>query len=218
MMREKIAVALLGLMTFGAAGVHAVAIPLSDTGAGLTDGSTDPNYTIPTNPDLTGIAAIVEDSSAFPIVSGPWIADTAGSRWIGPRFNTAPSAAGLYDYVTTFTLPANADLTTATLSGTWSFDDGGTGGTGVEGVYLNGTKLVGPPTGFTTLDPFSATGVAGGFLVGANTLTFIGNNGGSYTGLLTRGLSGSYSLTPEPASMSLLGLGGLSLLARRRRA
>src|SRR5262249_20830562 len=67
---------------------------VDDSGNALPDGSTDTHYKLVVNPDGTGDMPLVENSGVFPIVNGPWVANNAGSKWIGPRFETSASAGG----------------------------------------------------------------------------------------------------------------------------
>lgn len=55
------------------------------SGVVLADASVDPHYQLvvnPTNPEST--EAVVHDSTVFPIVTGPWLANTEVSMWIAP--------------------------------------------------------------------------------------------------------------------------------------
>lgn len=120
----------------------------------LADGSGDPHYFIVTNADGSPISAIVENSTAFPIAAGPWLANTADSKWVGPRLDSAGSAGlvsnnGVYTYRTTFDL-SDRDPTTVFIQGRWSTDNLGVG-IRVNGVELgvNNTAQFGSWTAFS---------------------------------------------------------------------
>lgn len=160
---------------------------LFDTGVGpdhaiLEDAAVDPHYVLSVNPDGTAPDAIVEDSTLFPIVTGPWKANTDLSKWIGPRVETSGAAGGDYTYRMTFSLNG-FDPSTAFLSGTWVSDNAGTA------VILNGIVTgVTNPGNFDTLNPFTITS---GFQNGDNVLEFKVNNASlGYTGLRVEGLKG----------------------------
>src|SRR5262249_37844975 len=87
----------------------------------LADGAVAPNYKLTANPDTGGPDAIVEDSTAFPIVAGPWVANTSTSKWIGPQLNTSASAVGVYNYRTTIDLTGR-DPSTVVIIGRWATD------------------------------------------------------------------------------------------------
>ncbi len=146
----------------------------------------------------------------FPI----WLANTygsPGSQWIGPAGPNAVGPVAPFVYRTTFNIPANANLSTASITGDWATDDGGTD------IRINGT-----PTGQTSpfnnaLTPFS---INSGFVFGTNTLDFhLINNGGGPTGLRIEHIAGSYQV-PEPATVALccvaLIIGGCSRRRGRR--
>lgn len=160
---------------------------LFDTGVGaegvlLDDGSTDSHYALVTNPDDPSVTEpFVQDSTVFPIVAGPWRANSEVSKWIGPRFETSAAAGGDYVYELTVDL-TGFDPTTAFIAGTWASDNGAT-------VLVNdiATSVVNAGN-FDTLSPFRLEGV---FLSGVNRLGFRVNNAAAgYTGLRVEGIRG----------------------------
>ncbi|HZO83702.1 MAG TPA: hypothetical protein VFC26_00685, partial [Verrucomicrobiae bacterium] len=110
--------------------LHAAPIPglfntgVDDTGAVLADNAVDTHYTITVNPDGGLPDAIVEDSTRFPIVAGPWMANSTTSKWIGPRFFTEQAAGGDYTYSLTFDL-TGLDPASAIITGQWTSDNTG---------------------------------------------------------------------------------------------
>jgi hypothetical protein len=149
------------------------------------------------------------------------MANNDTSRWIGPADVTNPIQAdgpgGDYVYSTTFTLPSNAQLSSAIITGDWTSDNAGLD------ILINGVSTGQTNTGaFGMFFPFS---ISSGFVYGTNTLDFVINNADAVagpTGLRVANLSGSFSLVPEPSTGSLATLGLLSLgfvgWRRRRRA
>lgn len=148
---------------------------VDDSGNALPDGAVDPHYVFAVNPDSAATATLVQDSTVFPIVTGPWVPNTANSKWIGPRMETSGAALGDYTYRTTFNLQG-LDPATVRITGMWAADDGGTA------MLING-QSTGQTTanGFASLTPFSITT---GFTAGLNTLDFrLNNSAVGYTGL-----------------------------------
>lgn len=189
-------------------GVDSGGTPLANSAASI-----DPHYTITTNPDAPPADGVtrVHDDTLFPLVSGPSLANTTTAKWIAPRFDTANSAAGTYEYTTTFTLPTGSDLMTATISGVWAFDNAA----GTGGIFLNGTSVAGSNGGFSSLTSFTIPMNTTAFVIGLNTLAFQGTNISGPTGLFVDELSGT--VVPEPSAALLLGgMGVLSLLRRRK--
>jgi hypothetical protein len=161
--------------------LHAAPIPglfntgVDDTGAVLADNAIDTHYTITVNPDGGLPDAIVEDSTRFPIVAGPWMANSTTSKWIGPRFFTDQAAGGDYTYSITFDL-TGLDPASAVITGQWTSDNAG------PDILINGVSTgnanpgsFGIYTGFT---------ISSGFVDGLNILEFRVNNAAlGYTGL-----------------------------------
>ena len=155
---------------------------VDDFGDALPDATVDPHYRLVLNADGPSPDAIVEDSTVFPIVTGPWVANNAGSKWVGPRFNTAAAAGlaqgnGLYTYRLTFDL-TGLDPATARINGVWSTDN-----QGID-ILVNG-QSTGQPNGgqFVVFTPFTVTNH---FVSGLNTIDFTLQNADAvagYTGL-----------------------------------
>lgn len=62
--------------------------------------------------------AVVHDSTVFPIVTGPWLANTDKSKWIAPLLDSVGSSGGGFAYRTTFDL-TGFDPATVVLLGGW---------------------------------------------------------------------------------------------------
>ena len=207
---------------------------LVNTGAGLSDGQIDPNYTVVQIPAVdgpsAGAAAVV--GGGFPF--GYWISPPAGANWIsayGRDPNLDPTANGDYAYQLSFYLPANA--TSLIITGEWAADNFG------DDILFNGlssgdTTAIGPyGSSFAGLTPFTITGTGH---AGRNTLDFevvnYAQNGGNPTGLLVTDIAGVYTPgsdpvgvytpgsdpVPEPVSLATFGVGlaGLALIRRRK--
>jgi hypothetical protein len=148
----------------------------------LPDGEVDPHYTIIVNADSESPDAFVHDSTVFPIVEGPWVANTEKSKWIGPRFDTVDAAGGDYIYRVSFDL-TGFDPATVVITGRWSSDNAGLD------ILLNDQGTGNPNneqfTGFTSFT------LSSGFVPGVNTLDFhLHNAGVGYTGLRVEDLQG----------------------------
>lgn len=159
-------------------GLHNTGV--SHEGFVLDDGATDPHYTLVLNADGPGTEALVQDSTVFPIVEGPWIANSELSKWIGPRFETSAAAGGDYTYRLTVNL-GDYDPATVIVYGSWATDNPGLD------ILVNGAGSgVQNTAGFGTLTPFT---ISSGFVSGTNTLEFkVRNEGAGYTGLRVEGL------------------------------
>lgn len=150
-------------------------------GGVLDDGMVDPHYTLTTNATDSAISeAVVHDSTIFPIVTGPWLANSTSSKWIGPKLNTVDALGGDYVYEVSFDL-TGFDPASAVVLGGWATDNGGTD------IRLNGVSsgLVNSAQ-FGVLTPFE---LGSGFVAGKNTIEFLVNNAADgYTALRVEGL------------------------------
>jgi Immunoglobulin domain/Immunoglobulin I-set domain len=173
-------------------------------GVALADNEIDPHYTLIVNADSASQDAIVENSGAFPIVTGPWLANNASSKWIGPSFETTNAAGlatadGLYVYRTTFDL-TGLDVPSVVITGGWAIDNDGVS------ISVNGepTGLVNT-AGFAGLTPFTLTSANANFQDGINTLDFEVRNADAvagYTGLRVGNLRGLAVLPGTPPSIT----------------
>lgn len=163
---------------------------VNDSRAVLDDGAVDNHFRLVTNPDAATTEAIVHDSSIFPIVSGPWLANSEQSKWIGPRFDTSQAAGGDYVYRLVVNL-TGLDAATAFITGRWATDNDGD-------LLLNGA-----PTGLRNTAQFASWTefrLTNGFLTGTNILEFKVNNASAgYTALRVDGLRGGAKKQTGPA-------------------
>jgi hypothetical protein len=159
---------------------------LYDTGVGtngtvLADGQTNLHYKLVLNPNVPpSTNAIVQDSTKFPIVAGPWVQNSSKSKWIGPFLDTSQASPGNYTYQLAVDL-TGYDPTTAFLAGRWCADDSGS-------LFLNGTD-----TGFrSTFGSFSFFALGAGFVSGTNLIEFrVFNAPQDWTGLRVENLRGT---------------------------
>lgn len=166
---------------------------LDPTRLPLADGQSDPHYTITVNADGTApMSAIVQDSTVFPIVAGPWVPNTPKSKWVGPRFNTGAAAVGLYTYRTTFNL-TDRDPSTVVIMGQWSVDNAG------RDILVNGVSTGSPQNpGFNVYTPFTLDSNNAAFVDGVNTIDFVAENfaPAGYTGLRVEFLKSNVKIPP----------------------
>jgi hypothetical protein len=144
---------------------------LDNAGTALPNSSVDPHYRLvqSADPASPGPNAIVVIDTLFPIVTGPWLANSAQSKWIAPKADqSGGSAAGDYVYRITFNL-TGLDPTTAVITGRWTSDNAGTD------IRLNGVS-----TGITFDGNFGTFSVPftinNGFAATSNYLDFVVNN------------------------------------------
>jgi hypothetical protein len=195
---------------------RAVPISIFNTGTNGSNGSwgspnvSDIHYTVIAPTVFTPVT--VDDAFyPFPI----WLANTygtPGSQWIGPAGPNAVGPVAAFIYRTTFNIPANAILSTASITGDWATDDGGTD------IKINGGSTSQTSPFNNSLTPFS---VNSGFVIGTNTLDFLlTNNGGGPTGLRIEHIAGSVQVIPEPTTVAFACVGlmiGGCLCRRGRR-
>jgi hypothetical protein len=152
---------------------------VDDHSVALDDAAVDPHYQLIVNPDVASTDAIVEDSTVFPIVAGPWVANTATSKWIGPELNTSAGAVGLYTYRTIINL-TNRDPKSVVILGQWATDNAG------RDILVNGVSTGNAQSpGFDSYTPFAIYGTNTTFVAGTNAVDFIVENVDAvgYTGL-----------------------------------
>lgn len=174
---------------------------VDNSGVATTGNSADLHWNL-----VGGTAYTGGTNGVYPI--GPWIAESAMSRWITPTQNaTDDVGANSYVFTTTFSLTGFKPAT-ATLSGKF------TGDNGVTAIFLNGTKISNGADGFSSFTAFNSG--AATFLAGTNTLTFNLRNDGGPAGLRVE--VGGTAAVPEPATWGLLvvGFGFVGFAARRR--
>ena len=156
---------------------------VDDDGNALDDLEVDPHYTLFENADGESVDTLVHDSSVFPIVEGPWLANTDVSKWIAPRGDTAEAAGGDYAYRVELDL-TGFEPSTAFVRGNWSTDNAGLD------IRINGaTTGVTNGAQFGSLSPFTIDEAP--FISGINTIDFVLNNAGAGpTALRVEGLTG----------------------------
>ena len=141
---------------------------VGDNGFMLDAGDTDTHYQLVSSPSTTGSDAKVVDPTGFPLINGPWAANSSDSSWISPLANGETSVPeGDYVYHTTFTLQDAA--AGFELTGRWATDNDGVN------ILLNGVQFAGS-TPYEEFQ-FHAIAVTSGFIEGVNTLEFRVHNG-----------------------------------------
>lgn len=143
-------------------------------GNSLAGGAVDPSWSLMVNPD-GGSTTVYVGYDGYP---GAWMANSAGSKWVGPRANLSDAgiAGGDYRYRTTFDLTGR-DTNSVIIVGRWLSDNWG------DPVLLNGTEVNVPPSfNFNAWTSFELNSANATFLPGINTLDFVVNNAGAGPG------------------------------------
>jgi hypothetical protein len=184
---------------------------VDNSGVATVGNGADTHWTLNDGTAYTG-----GTNGVFPI--GPWVADSAASRWITPTPNASdsfdPDANGYYTYATTFGLTAG-QAAGAAFTGQFAADNT------VVDILLNGYSLGGGGV-FSSWTGFSAT--SPDFVAGQNSLQFVvenyAQNGGNPSGLDVQFLSSVAGSVPEPASWAfmIVGVGFVGASLRRSKA
>ena len=205
----------LGVMTPQAA--KAIAIQglyntgVDSLGNALPDNTLDPHYALTSQPSPFSVTASTVPQGYPLSPNGPWVADSANSRWIGTQLD-AP--IGNYVYQTTFDLPTNTDFSSVLLTGEWATDNQGE-------IFLNGNST-NNVLGFGNFQSLNFFTINSGFQNGINTLDYVVSNGDGPTGLRVANISGNYDVTAVPwetDTLSLIGsttIFGLGLWAKSK--
>lgn len=186
-------------------------------GQPLAPGAADPHYMLIVNPDNTESTVSLVQSN----LPGAWLANSATSRWIGPRSNTAGAAAlaandgegpGTYVYRTQIDL-TGFNLATVQIKGSWATDN-----SGLE-IRVNSVStspvitLASPANTFGSLTPFTINVAnAPGLIAGVNTIDFVVKNEDAatgFTGLRIDGLSAvGFIAANTPPHIAIQPVGG----------
>jgi hypothetical protein len=190
---------------------------VADNGTLLAEGAQDPHYQLiaSADPAFPGPAAFVVLSTGHPIPND-WLANGPTSQWIAPQANQdenngGGNLQGSYVYQTTFTVNG-PNPNSVTISGRMLTDDS------VTDVLINGHSTGITAANHTIFSPFTLP--QGFFVAGTNTLEFNLTNAG-FSPVNPTGLRVDFAAVPEPAAVTLMGIGSVATAvsaARGRRA
>jgi hypothetical protein len=143
---------------------------LDAAGLPIAGGALDPSWTLAVNADSASTDVYV-GNAGFP---GAWMANSATSKWVGPRPNLSDAmASGDYTYRTTFDMTGR-DTNSVIIIGRWASDNWGTP------VKVNGVNVDVPASfNFNAWTTFTIASSNATILPGLNTLDFVVNNAGA---------------------------------------
>jgi hypothetical protein len=141
------------------------------------------------------------------------VSNGPNSDWIARNANITDQGPAPYTFTRAFDL-TGFDLSTASLAGAWTLDDGGT-------LSSNGHQLAAlSPLNWTSLHPFSVAAGSPFFNQGLNTLTITITTSDQFReGVHLEGAV-TASPAPEPSTLALAGVGVAGVMGyvwRRRR-
>lgn len=174
---------------------------VDNAGVATTGNGVDLHWTLAGGTAYTGGV-----NGTYPI--GPWLAETATSRWITSTPSAGDVVGSPFTYSTTFSL-TGFNVSSAALTGRFAGDNG------VTAILLNGTSISTGANGYTSFTAFSSGATP--FVAGTNTLTFELRNDGGPAGLRVE-VAGTADAVPEAATwtMMIVGFGLVGAGLRRR--
>jgi MYXO-CTERM domain-containing protein len=178
-------------------------------GAPIAQGDTDPHWESRAPGATQWVQAINENNNRCNSCNGgagAWLnwplGDAATSTAIGHPDHTQTNTTGVFSWRQSFTVPAEADLSTVTISYLVGFDDASRDATDSgdltgcdHTVWLNGTAYAMTASGDNSRTECAATIPAGSaFVAGANTIEFRITNFATAYGFRMQGITSSYEL------------------------
>ncbi|WP_310496122.1 PEP-CTERM sorting domain-containing protein [Sandarakinorhabdus sp.] len=181
----------------------------------LGTSAADPNWRLVAAPSGVPLGTVytTANNGSFPI--GPWLANTAISRWITPT-NTLNHAPGTYTYELTFVLTPKSIANTARFTGRYAIDNR------LANVTLNGNVIATGPASGSQFASWNAFSAVNGFVAGVNKLRFTTVNDaggtGNPAGLQVQFVTSGVEVLPEPGVWvgMIIGFGFVGAAMRRR--
>ncbi|WP_233271307.1 PEP-CTERM sorting domain-containing protein [Microcystis aeruginosa] len=182
---------------------------MDSLGASLSDGASDPHYSI-VSPSGAGI--VINQAN----IPSSYVANTSTSRWIWQQADGQPANV-TRTFRTTFDL-TGLNPSTASIVGTWAADNF------LDQILINGVSIGTIPNnlGGFNFTSFMGFNVNSGFQAGINTLDFVVRDIGMIAGFRIGEISGTaqpISLSqsvPEPSTILGLGLLGFGAFFNRQ--